>query len=343
MVSLLAPTYALTVAEQQWTQQLASLDLRLEAAPGVGRLVVRLPAAAPLSASPGDPVSLTLDGGEGGETVFTGVVATIQRALDGIWITAIDGLGQLARYRPATTFAQASAGTVIRGLASDAGAPTGDIADGVMLPFYAADPSRTAAEHAGRVAAWSGAMLSVTGDGDLTATVLDATQADLALRYGREVIAFAVDQLADPDMITVAGESGVGSSDSPDALRLSADPFAGNRPEGPSLGNTWVWEPALRAAADAATAGAARQRMLRAVQKGGSLRAFLQPKLRPGVVIEVADLPNDLPKGPYWLDRVRHTIGPNGALTVARLRQGGDSFDPSALLGSLAGAIAGAL
>jgi hypothetical protein len=343
MVSLLAPAYALTVAEQQWTQQLVSLDLRLEAAPGVGRLTVRLPAAAPLSASPGDPASLTLDGGEGSETVFTGVVASIRRALDGIWVTAIDGLGQLARYRPATTFAQASAGTVIRGLAGDAGAPTGDIAEGVMLAFYAADPSRTAAEHAGRVATWSGALLSVGGDGGLTATVLDATQADLALCYGREVTAFAADELADPDTITVAGESGAGSSDSPDALRFSADPFAGNRPDGPSLGNAWTWEPALRTADAAATAGAARLRILRAVQKGGSLCAFLQPKLRPGVVIEVADLPNDLPKGPYWLDRVRHTIGPTGALTAARLRMGGDSFDPSALLGSLSGAIAGAL
>ncbi|HYP34150.1 MAG TPA: hypothetical protein VES00_19945 [Burkholderiaceae bacterium] len=343
MASLLAPTYALTVAQQQWTQQLVSLDARLEAAPGVGELIARLPTSAPLSAAPGDPVSLTLDGGEGGETVFTGVVASIRRTLDGIRIRAIDGLGQLARYRPATTFNQASAGTVIRSLADDAGAIAGDIADGVMLPFYAADPSRTAAEHAARVAGWSGALLSVDGDGALNAVVLDATQADLALRYGREVMAFAAEDLPDPDTVTVAGESGAGTGDSPDALRLSADPFAGNRPDGPSLGNAWFWEPALRTASDAATAGAARQRLLRAAQKGARLRAFLVPKLRPGVVVELADLPNGLPRGPYWLDRVRHSIGARGAITNARLHMGGDSFDPTSLLGSAAGALAGAL
>ena len=343
MVSLLAPAYALTVGEQRWTQQLVALDMWLEPAPGVGRLTARLPACAPLSATPGDPVGLTLDGGEGTETVFTGIVSSIRRALDGIEIVAIDGLGRLARYRPATTFSQSSAGTIIRSLAGDAGAPTGAIADGVMLAFYAADPSRSAVEHAGRLAAWSSALLSVAGDGGLTAFVLDATQADLALRYGREVTAFSVDDLSDPDTVTVAGESGAGSSDSPEALRLSTDPFAGNRPDGPSLGNVWFWEPALRTAADAATAGAARQRALRAAQKGGNLRAFLQPKLRPGVVIEIADLPNGLPKGPFWLERVRHSIGSRGAITAARLRQGGDSFDPSALLGSLAGALAGAL
>lgn len=343
MASLLRPAYALTIGEQQWTQQLVSLDVRLESAPGVGRLTARLPATASPSAAPGDPAVLTLDGGEGSETVFTGVVASLRHALDGVWVTAIDGLGQLARYRPATTFSQASAGTVIKSLAGDAGAPTGDVADGVMLTFYAADPSRNAAEHAGRVAAWSGALLSVDGNGDLTATVVDATQADLALRYGREITAFAADTLSDPDTTTVAGESGAGSSDSPDALRLSADPFAGNRPEGPSLGHAWFWEPALRNAADAATAGAARQRMLRSVQKGGTLSAFLQPKLRPGVVIELADLPNDLPKGPYWLSRVRHMLSQRKVLTTARLQQGGDSFDPSALLGSAASAIAGAL
>ena len=36
----------------------------------------------------------------------------------------------VARYRPATTFSQSSAGTIIRSLAGDAGAPTGAIADG---------------------------------------------------------------------------------------------------------------------------------------------------------------------------------------------------------------------
>jgi prophage tail gpP-like protein len=333
MTSLLAPTYALTIGNQRWTQQVLAIDVRLAAAPGVDQLTARLPAAAPLSADPGDPLTLTLDGGEGGKTVFTGVVQAIHRGLRAIEVTAHDALGRLARYRPATTFAQASAGTIIKALASDAGADLGNITDGVMLAFYAADPSRNAAEHAARLAGWSGALLTVDGDGGLTATVLDTGTADLALRYGREIMAFDIVHGADPDTAVVAGESGAGSADSPDALRLAADPFAGNRPDGPSLGTSWSWEPALRTADATAAAGAARQTMLKAHQQTGTLRAFAQPKLRPGVVIELADLPDDLPKGPFWLDRVRHTLTAQGAFTSAHLL--GDGGGGASLLSAL--------
>ena len=339
MGSLLAPAYELTIAEQRWTQQALAIELLLAAGPRLDRLTVRFPAAAPLAAAPDDPVSLSLDGGEGSEPVFTGVVASLRRSLDDILVTAVDALGQLARYRPATTFQETTAASVIRSLAGDIGVPVGELADGVMLPFYAADPSTTAADHATRLAAWSGALLSVAGDGGLTAAVIGTTEASLALRYGRELTAFAVEDHPDPDAITVVGESGAGSSDAPQALRLTADFFAGNRPDGPSAGNLWRFEPALRTAAAAGTAGAAAKRALRAAQKGGRLAAFLQPKLRPGTVFEVADLPDGLDPGPCWIERLRHTIGQDGASTTARFMKGGDSFDPLALLGSLIGAL----
>ena len=343
MVSLLHPAYEITIGGQRWTRQAIAIELRLAAGPWLNRLTVRLPAAVPISARPDDPVAVSLDGGEGKESVFTGVVASLRRGLNEIEVTAIDALGQLARCRPATTFKQASAGTIIRGLAGDAGVKTGDLADGVILAFYVADPSRTAAEHATRVAAWSGAMLAVAADGGLTATIIDATQADIALRYGRELTGFTLDDLAKPDTITVAGESGAGSSDAPEALRLTADFYAGNRPDGPSFGHRWLWEPALRTTSAAATAGAATQRLLGAAQQKGRLDAFLQPKLRPGTVIQIADLPTGLAGGPFWLDRVDHIIGPRGARTSARVMRGGDSFNPSSLLGALGSALAAAI
>lgn len=73
----------------------------------------------------------------------------------------------------------------------------------------------------------------------------------------------------------------------------------------------------------------------------GTFRAFLQPKIRAGVILEVQDLPSGLPQGPLWVQQVHHTIDHTGALTRVGFFQGGDNFDPSALLGSLAGAIGG--
>ena len=337
MASLLRPAYALTLAGQQWTQQAIAIDLRLAAGPHLDRLTVTFPASAPVEAAPGDPVALDLDGGEGAETVFTGVVATIRRSLDRLEVTATNALGQLARYRPATTYENVTAGTVIRNLAGDAGVDAGDIADGVMLRFYVADPSRTATEHATRVAAWSGAILVSDPQGAVSATIVDASTAEIALRYGRELTGFSIEETAEPDTVTVAGESGAGDCGAPESLRLSSDFFAGSRPEGPALGHVWTWEPALRTAEATSSAAAARQRSLTSAQRSGRLDAFLLPRLRPGTVIEVQDLPDGHAAGPYWLEAVRHRIGPDGASTSARLMKGGDSFDPSAMLGALGG------
>src|SRR5207244_5585103 len=125
------------------------------------------------------------------------------------------------------------AGTVIRALAGDAGVDVGDVDDGVPLAFYVADPARTALDHAARLAGWSAALVRVDADGRLVATAVGATQPDVALRYGREVLGLAqTDRAADVDAFTVAGEAGAGSTGAPEALRPVADFFAGNRPGG---------------------------------------------------------------------------------------------------------------
>ena len=88
----------------------------------------------------------------------------------------------------------------------------------------------------------------------------------------------------------------------------------------------------------AATAGAALKRQYDASRNAGRLRAFLQPKLRCGTVLEIQQLPEGMPGGPLWVSRVRITRWVRGAYTTARFYKGGDSFDPLALLGSLAAA-----
>jgi hypothetical protein len=339
MASLLHPSYALTIGSRKWTQQAERIDVMLGAGPELDRLVALFPAAAPIETGPDDPVVLALDGGDGEETVFTGTVSSLRRGLDRTVLTAASALGRLARFRPAASFENATAGTVIRNLADEAGIETGAIAEGVTLRFYVADPSRNAAEHALRLAGWSGAMLMATAEGKLTAAVVDASSADIALRYGREIVAFEIEESAKPPAVTVAGESGAGDCASPDAIRLTNDFFGGSRPEGPGLGHLWDWEPALRTPKDAASAGAARRRSLFAAQRNGTLEAWLQPKLRPGVIVEIQDLPAGHSRGPYRIEAVRHRIGPDGASTTARLMQGGDSFDPLAALGALSGAL----
>lgn len=336
MGSLLQPRYTLTIGSQQWTEQVLELRLSLGAAPLVDSLEVHFPSAAPLRASPEDPVDLTLDSGEKEEAVFRGTVASVGRDPRRIRLRALNASGRLARSRVSITYEQISAGNLIRGLCGEAGADAGQLDEGPMLAFYVADPMRTCWDHVGRLAAWGGAMARVDTDDRVETVVVNAVQAETALRWGREILDLDSHQRAAPwESFTVAGEGGAGDAAAPEVFRPSTDFFAGSRPDGPAPGHCWSSEPALRTVTVAATAAAARQRAYQASRSAGRFDAFLQPDLRPGTVLEIQDAPEGLVPVPIWLTWVQHRLGPAGASTRARFFEGGDAFDPMALLGSL--------
>jgi hypothetical protein len=344
MTSLLGPTYALQIGSQLWKEQALHMQLTLAPSPLIDVLTVKLPATAPLDAELGDDVELTLNSGEAEEKVFSGIVQAIGRGFSYIEVKAINAGGVLSQYYPAVTYENVTTATVVRNLCSDADVSAATLETGSELAFYVADMTRTAWQHIHRICAWSGALVSVSADNEVQSVVVNATQADVALRYGREIVSLGRTRTATRiETFVVAGESGVGSVSSPDAHRPVTDFFAGNRPDNPSPTVTWTWSPALRTTTSAATAGAARKRSYTSVADRGVFTAFLQPKLRPGVVLEMQDLPSGLTDGPVWIYSVRHTVSHRGALTRVEYFKGGDSFDPLALLGSLAGAIGGLL
>jgi len=340
MTSLLQPNYTLNLGSQKWTQQVLRMELQLATAPLIDTLTIRLPVAAPLSAGIGDTVELRLNSGEKEAKVFTGVVDSIRRGFEDIRVSALNAGAKLARFRPGVSYEQITAGNVVRNLCSDAGVDTGSIEDGVSLAFYVADPSRTALEHVARVCDWSGAIARVSENNEVESVVVNATQPDVAVKYGREVLsAWQWKLTSQTKSFVVAGESGAGDTSSNDALRPTTDFFGGNRPDGPSPIARWSSEPALRTTDAAGTAGSALQRAYDSSRETGRMDAFLQPDLRPGTILQIQDLPEDLPSGPLWLYRVEHCVGPQGARTRAFFHKGGDAFNPQSLLGSLTSAV----
>ena len=344
MTSQLLPTYALTLGSQRWTEQALRIRVTLELAPRVDTLAVWLPITAPFSADRGDMVELTINSGETEEIVFTGEIDSIRRDFDSLRVSCVNAGGVLSRFRPAETYENVSAATVIRNLLDTMGVDAATLEDGPDLAFYIADPSRTAWEHVARVAAWGGAVARINSANEVDANVIDASQAEVALLYGREITALHADKrAASTDAFVIAGEAGAGDTASADVLRPSTDFFAGNRPDGPARGSRWRFEPALRTVKSAATAGAATQRLYASSLDSGHFRAFLLPQLRCGSVVEVQKLPDNLLAGPVWLTRVEHELSPGVAISRVHFQQGGDRFNPSALLGSLAGVAGGLL
>jgi hypothetical protein len=340
MNGLFSPSCSLTLGSQQWTTQMLRVEVALDAAPGIDVLRAALPAAAPFSAAAGDPVALRLSDGQADTAVFSGTIDMVRRTDTEIEVTALDAGGVLARVRPSATYEHVTAGTLIRSLAADAGVQTGRIESGSELSFYVAHPALTAWDHVYRVSSWLGALVSVSAANEVESAVVQPAQAEIAFRYGREILSLTGAGRAAPvEAFTVAGESGAGSASAPDARRLSTDFYNGNRPQGPSVTARWEWQPALRTVSAAAAAGTARTRAYTSYRQTGRLTAILQPTLRPGVVIEIQDAPSGLPAGPMWITRVQHSLSADGAVTSAWFASGASAASAQALLGSAASAI----
>jgi hypothetical protein len=340
--SLLTPAYDIVLGDKRWTEQAVDVTVTLQAAPLLDHARITFPSAAPVDAGPDDPVVISLDGGAGDGlvTVLTGKVRAVTRGMQWTIVECTDAGTELANYRPATTFEQASAASVVEALCGDVDVDLGAIDTGPNLNAYVADPSRSALDHVVRLAGWTGALVSIDGDGRLTTRVIDATQPDLALRYGREVVRLDQRKVATPiTTYVVAGEAGASSASPPDAARPTSDFFAGDRPEGPGAGSRWSYEPAFRTPDDAAVAGAALGRLATSTSHRTTLQAWLLPAIRPGSIVRIDDLPAGLSGGPHWVDRATHRLGPGGATTTARMAEGGDAFDPMALLAGVLGAL----
>jgi len=341
--SLLSIGYELTAGNQQWTEQLLLLDLALAVGPRLNRLSATFPPEAPLAAAPGDPCVLSLDNGERRETVFSGTVQRVSKGMTGLRLSAIDAGGELAAIRPAVTFEQMSSDNAITTLVSDAGAASGNIDAGVELAFYVADPARSCWEHVSRLAGYGGALIGVNGDGQVETIVVGSGAADEALLFGREIIDLDHAERSGGDRrVVVAGESGVGSMSAPEALRPVTDPFSGSRPAGPDASNLFQFEPALRTADGAASAGRHRTRLALSRPNRVVLSAWLQPHLRPGQRLELQSLPDSVATDSCWLESVNHRIGPQGAVTRLQANRDAAGFDALGLLGGLGAALAGA-
>ncbi|NTU48336.1 MAG: hypothetical protein HGA84_04950 [Syntrophobacteraceae bacterium] len=179
-------------------------------------------------------------------------------------------------------------------------------------------------------------------EGALAVVPAPGKDADVALLHGREFLTFEKRESPSPSVQQFAiGNGSAGAASSPEALKHSLGKIPDNA--GPP-GSDTVWQPSpvLRTPKSAMTASqglndraAARTQVMRA-------GCFLLPALRPGMVVEIQELPGELGGSNWLLTRVIHRLDPRsggrtqlqGVLAGAR----GES-----LLGALLGAIGGLL
>ncbi len=335
----LAPALSVDLGSYRYATHGASLRLALGLLPDVNAATLELPRGLDVDAAPGDPAVVRLDGGEGEETVLTGVIHALRRGLHGTRVELVDAGGRLAAHRPAATFERQSAADVVRALASEAGVTTTRLDASVRFAAYVAHPRRTGAEHVAQLAALGGAIGFVEGDGTLVVQAA-ATRAELALRYGRELLACEALEAIVAMPRVVVGNGPAGSADAPDALLHTVTVLPEDAPAA-SAGVVREGQPLLRTPGVAKAAGEARAAWVANDALRLAATAFLLPALRPGMVLEIQDLPDGIAGGPWLVERVTHHLAPDGS--AGTTFEGRSAAPATDLFGALLGAVGGLL
>lgn len=312
----LAPSCRITLGDLRYDSHALDVSVTLAVLPAVNSAQVELPSAVTVSCQPGDAATVELDGGEGRTTVLTGTVRAIDRGLSRIRVTVADAGADLSDLRPTiTTTGQAGADVVGR-LADEAGVTLGDRALDLPLAAYAAHQARTAAEHVAYLAGLGGALAVVDADNTLALRARPEGPATVALLYGRELTECRVHDAPVRTSRVPIGSGPAGNTSAPDALR----PTAGPLPEdatAPGREARWVAAPILRTPAAAVSAGKAYAKAQGSAGRRLRARGFLMPALRPGMAIEIQELPGSIAYGAWLLTRVVHRLRPHDAGTTA--------------------------
>lgn len=328
---------ALTVGSKLYDQQTIAFRLRRTQLPALDRLEMLLPAAVQFDASPGEDCSLEVDGGDGAATVFTGRLTQIRRSFTGLSLTAHNGGLQLARYRPAASFEKMTVGQVIDSLCDDAAVTVARRVDGPTLALYVTDGRATAAEEVARLALDAGALGAFSGAGELYVTEEGGPAGEMALRFGRELVSVDSSAMLDTyPALTVVGEGG-GSPTSPEGRWVIADFTSGSAPT-PGPADRIVPVPEVRTTDDARTAAAALRQRQSVALSPVKLRLWINPKIEPGMRLELSEMPDSLPLGECRVSQLVSTCVPGGPM-MTEVWASGQTAGASDLLGSLISAI----
>jgi len=331
------PTATITLGNLRYTEQAISVSATLATLPALNSFTVTLPMGVRLDALPDDDGLLELDSGDaagaGADTIITGKVRSIRRALRTVDVTVGDAGAELARRRSGATYQKQGARDVIRALAGEVSVAVAGLDIDLPLATYTAHQGRTVAEHVAYLAGLGGCLAQVNSAGELSVAAWPEGQPEHALKYGREILEYGIREIPGPTARhMMIGQGKAGSTSAPDALR----PSLTHLPEdAPAPGANAIWTPvgALRVPAAAATASAGADAMAAAWAKQVRARCFLLPGLRPGMVIQVQDLPDRLSGGSWIVLRVHHRLQPGqGGVTKFE----GVSAEAGGLAGPLA-------
>lgn len=310
------------------SQVRGSVHLRIHRSVGAlaGSCQVTVPGPISLAAAPGDDVSVSISQDDSEETMFTGIVDTMDARGTHVIIQALDSRVLAARRRVNQLFEDQSSDAIVRDLAGEADIAIGRLGAGVAVKSYWAHDGRSVMGHMVHLAALGGAHVFVDRDGSLRTASYLPTAPQQRLRHGVHLIGMSAARRQGGGAVEIRTEGAASTNGAPaaywpvtDTARVAGRGTVGGRGE-PEL---W-WMPELRAM-NAAMA-AAQKRALWRSQNSGRVQVtslgILDAELGAAVVVD--GIPGAATGSLGTVVALEHVLGPaHGFLTTLQLVGGG--------------------
>jgi hypothetical protein len=311
------------------SQVRGSVFLRIHRSVGAlaGSCRITVPGPIDLGAAPGDDVSVSISQDDSEETMFTGLVDSVDARGTHVRIHALDSRVLAARKRVNQLFEDQTSDAIVRNLAGEADVPVGRLGAGVAIKAFWAHDGRSVLGHMDRLAALGGAHLFVDREGKLRTASYLPTAPRRELRHGAHITAISAAKRQGGGAVQIRTE-GAASTNGPPAAYWPTTNTArvagrGTMGRGDGGAELW-WVPELRAM-NAAVATAQKRALWRAqntervqVTSLGILDAEL------GTAVIVSGIPGARTGSLGTVVALEHVLGPTqGFLTTLRLVGGG--------------------
>lgn len=317
-----------------WSVSLIALSLEasLGGAVDVLRAVFARNSAEPPEPAIGDSGSLSLGFEDDGlQLVFTGKVSGLRKALDGTTTVEIcNGGADLARLRGNWSYANQSAGDLVKDLSAQAGVDTAEVEDGVNLAFMALHDGCTAYEHIAHLAQLSNYLTYFDAEGKLYFGPSEPGEAVAEFTYGVDILSLESFEIEPVQAGSQSFGEGAAGAEGKDAwCWLAKDPGAvssksGEEPLAPLSDGALRETKALELAAESAVWHSQLTRYNVRAQVPGVAAAL------PGKAIDLKGLDDDDANGSYLVRAVTHRLakgrGFTSSLLLGKLDGGGLSL-----------------
>jgi len=313
---MLHPSYSVQIGSSSIDPDSSTdlISLRMDASMNgpAGCFEVVLRSAGGAGISRGDPITVSLGYDDDQETVFTGVVDVVDAGLHTVRIFGLNSVSKMMRKRANTVYESQTCGAIVSDMAGTADVSAGDVEDGLTLPFYTIDSSKTFHVHTMELARRCGFDVFANSDDELCFKAYESSSTT-SFEYGKDIIeVFRLDQEPVYKGVKVFGES-PSSSQGDDAVHwLTKTPVQG---ESGSDNELIVQDASLRDTDSVGSAAEAIKGMFaRSVTVILDVVGSAAVKLND--TVEISGTPDSSIEGEYQVARVEHHLSKSGGFTT---------------------------